>query len=208
MIDRPFLYFLTKIIATIASVIVLGSTNVDITVMVISTLSFACIFVLEILLGRVKKYNKIIMATISGCMIACFSLGLELLFPLLIVLVIHLLDLTIDSSMFYFIIIVLLALLILIFSPGIISIVLTLVLASMLMICRILLAKYNLYNEMYDTQKEVVVELNQKIADLRSLTKTLKYTTSIEERNRIAARIHDQVGHGISGSIIMLEASM
>jgi len=208
MMDKPFLYFLTKIIATIASVIVLSSTNVDITVIVISTLSFACIFVLEILLGRVKKYNKIIMVTISVCMIACFSLGIDMLFPLLMVLAIHLLDLTIDSKMFYSIILVVFVLIVMTFSPGITSIVLTLVLAAMLLLCRILLAKYLLYNEIQEAQKEVIVELNQKILDLRSLTKTVKYTTSIEERNRIAARIHDQVGHGISGSIIMLEASM
>jgi signal transduction histidine kinase len=61
---------------------------------------------------------------------------------------------------------------------------------------------------MYLEQKETISELNKKMNDIRGLTKTLKYTVSIEERNRIAARIHDQIGHGISGSIIMLEAAM
>jgi signal transduction histidine kinase len=68
--------------------------------------------------------------------------------------------------------------------------------------------KMTIYMELSERQKENIVELNKKINDIKSLTKTLKYKASVEERNRIAARIHDQVGHGISGSIIMLEAAM
>jgi signal transduction histidine kinase len=63
------------------------------------------------------------------------------------------------------------------------------------------------YQDQNFRQKETILELNKKVNDIKGLNKTLKYTVSLEERNRIAARIHDQLGHGISGSIIMLEAA-
>ena len=42
---------------------------------------------------------------------------------------------------------------------------------------------------------------------MKSYASSLKRSSALEERNRFAARIHDELGHGISGSIIMLEAA-
>lgn len=45
----------------------------------------------------------------------------------------------------------------------------------------------------------------EKIARLVNYSKTLRETTVLEERSRFSTRIHDRLGHGISGSIILLE---
>jgi signal transduction histidine kinase len=210
MFNKPSLYFLAKMMAVTAAITIYYSANVDITSAVISTLSFACVFLLEILLDRVinNKDNKMIMATISFTMIACFMLGMETYFPLFIVLLIHLLDISIKTKMFYTILMVAVFLSFFIFTPGKIISIITVILFIFLLFSRFVLLKLLAYNSMYMEQKETISELNQKLNDIRGLTKTLKYTVSIEERNRIAARIHDQIGHGISGSIIMLEAAM
>ena len=50
--ELSILYFIVKILAMIASVAIMNSAYVDITFLVISTLSFACVFVLELLLDK------------------------------------------------------------------------------------------------------------------------------------------------------------
>lgn len=208
MYDKSFLYFVAKIVAVVASIFILNSKNVDITFMVISTLSFACVFVLEILLHYVLKKNKLILLTASVSMIACFALGLDTFLPLYLVLLTHILDLSIETKLFYQVLIVAALLSLFIFTPGMLPTAISLVLIIMVLFCRAIIIKLELYVHMSYEQKDKISELSKKMTDLKSLIKTLKYTASIEERNRIAARIHDQIGHGISGSIIMLEAAM
>lgn len=206
--DKPFLYFIVKLVALIASISILGSAKVDITFMVISALSFICVFVLELLVGRWNKQKLILRITMIACITACFLLGLDLYFPLFIVILVHMIELLVDSSMFYYILVVVLVLAFFIFVPSITASILTANLLVMILFCRIILSKLEFYKEMNEEQKETILEQTKKIAEVKSLTKTMKYSISIEERNRIATRIHDQVGHGISGSIIMLEAAM
>lgn len=205
--EKPFLYFLAKLTALIASVILFLSAKLDITFTVISMLSFTCIFVLELLLARQKK-NTMIRLTISLCVAACFFLGIEMLFPLFVALLIQLVDNLIDKKMFYYILSVLLLLLYFIFMPDLLPGMITLILTVMVLFGRGLIAKLTYYEMITEEQKEKLIDLSKKLTDIKSLTKTLKYNASVEERNRIAARIHDQVGHGISGSIIMLEAAL
>ncbi|MEG6567449.1 sensor histidine kinase [Thermoanaerobacterium saccharolyticum] len=57
-------------------------------------------------------------------------------------------------------------------------------------------------------------ELRWKIQDLyikidknEEYERQLKYTTQLEERNKLSQRIHDDIGHTISGSLMQLEAS-
>lgn len=206
--DKPFLYFLAKIVAVISSIMLFYSAKVDITITVISTLSFACIFVLEILLDRLNKKNKIIRITIVVCVVASFALGIDYLFPLYLVLLVHFLDLSVESKLFYSILCVSILLSFLIFVPGMTASVIAFTLVSMILLSRLIISKLLIYIEMNEQNKETIAELNKKLVDVKSFTRTLKYAASAEERNRIAARIHDQVGHGISGSIIMLEAAM
>jgi len=208
MVEKSTLYFLAKIVTVIASVSIYISSNADITFSVISALGFACVFVLEILLHRIFQNKRIFMVTAFLSIGACFALGLDTFFPLYIILVIQILDLTIEDKMFYEILIVTTLLSMFIFTPSKISISLSFILITLILFARIVLAKLTFYEETCDKQKEKVIELNKKLGDLKSLTKTLKYNASLEERNRIAARIHDQIGHGISGSILMLEAAM
>lgn len=95
-----------------------------------------------------------------------------------------------------------------IYRPGMELLLITLSLIIMIMISRYAILKSEDYLHKNEMLHEKITRLEGKIADLNGLMKTLKTSASLEERNRIAARIHDEIGHGISGSIILLEAAM
>ncbi len=206
--EKPFLYFIAKIVAVLSSIILFYPAKVDVTVNVISTLSFACVFVLELLFSRYGKKLKLMRITTILSIVACFAMGIDRLFPLYIVLLIHLLDVILETGMFYYILGVILLLSFFIFAPNVTSSLITIILVSLLLFCRYIIHKLMVLSEKNENQHDRINELNKKLIDVKSLIKTLKVNASVEERNRIAARIHDQVGHGISGSIIMLEAAL
>lgn len=49
--------------------------------------------------------------------------------------------------------------------------------------------------------------LHLQLADQRTMGQAMEHAARLSERNRLAARIHDEVGHGISGSIMLLEGA-
>ncbi len=208
MIDKPFLYLLAKTAAVITSILIAGSETADMVFWIISALSFVCVFITELLIQRSFRKRNLVIFLILASLTACFLIGFEILFPLSLLLMIHLFDLTIDGNMFYQIVIVALLLSAFIFPPRKEVLALTIILILMTLLARYLLSKLATYNEINERQKETISDMDKKLKDLKGLMKTLKYTASVEERNRIAARIHDQIGHGISGSIIMLEAAL
>jgi signal transduction histidine kinase len=216
--DKPLLYFVAKILATIVSVVRYYS-NSDTTMAIIAMLSLACIFVLEILLVRVfqnkyryplyKNYeSKAVLITLGISIAACFLLDIDNFLLLLFILMIHGIDLFTQKNMFYQVLFVAMILSFFIFLPNLETLILTMVLGVMLLLGREIINRKNTYEALAEKHNETILELEKKIENLMSLTKTIKQTVSLEERNRIAARIHDQIGHGISGSIIMLEAAL
>jgi signal transduction histidine kinase len=208
MLDKPLLFLLAKLAAMVASFIIASSEKADMVFMIISALSFACLFVTELLLDRIFKKRNFALLLILVALTACFVIGLNILYPLFTVLLLQLFDRTSSGSMFYQLLFVAILLSVFIFIPTREAIALSLILLLLTLLARGLLIKLASFNEINESQKETINELDKKLKDLRGLIKTLKYTASVEERNRIAARIHDQIGHGISGSIIMLEAAL
>ncbi|MDR2162962.1 MAG: histidine kinase [Clostridiales Family XIII bacterium] len=49
--------------------------------------------------------------------------------------------------------------------------------------------------------------LEGRVSSQGRLAKSMDHIAKLEERNRLAARIHDEVGHGMSGSILLLEGA-
>ncbi len=208
MIDKPTLYLLVKTAALAASLLIMDSEEADITRVVISALSFACIFVIELLLSHLFHKDKWVIVTILASGGACFYLGMEVLFPLFVLLFLHLIDSVLEQSQFNQISLVSIIFSFLIFAPKSTEAAISVILILLVVICRYLLEKLAAYERINDDQKVALLAMEEKQNNLRNLIKTLKLSASLEERNRIAARIHDQIGHGISGSIILLEAAL
>lgn len=209
MLDLPVLYLITKLVAVVATSMLMGNAKVDVIKIVISVLSFACVFVLELLIDRLWKRKSLLLLTISASIIACFYIEIELIFPLFLILVLHLLELILSRDMYYQISTIALILLFYIFpSVNLNIMLLSIALIIMVIFSRLVIIKLEDYIHRNEILQERITRLESKIVDLNGLMKTLKTTASLEERNRIAARIHDEIGHGISGSIILLEAAM
>lgn len=47
----------------------------------------------------------------------------------------------------------------------------------------------------------------KKLSGIKEYVRSVRSTAALEERSRFAARIHDELGHNISGSIILLEGA-
>jgi signal transduction histidine kinase len=52
-----------------------------------------------------------------------------------------------------------------------------------------------------------ISELNDALSARSRSAKTTERVSRLEERNRLSARIHDEIGHGMSGSILLLEGA-
>ena len=50
-------------------------------------------------------------------------------------------------------------------------------------------------------------DMKALLGNQRRMTKNTEQVSRLEERNRLAARIHDEIGHGMSGSILLLEGA-
>ena len=208
MLDLPVLYLISKLVALVASYLMAVDAKTDVVAIIISVLSFACVFFLELLLDRLWKKKSLLFITISASIIGCFFIGIELLFPLMVVLLLHLCELLLSRDMYYQISVIAMVLIFFIFPTSMTIRVLSVILIMMIMLSRFIIIKQEYLIDRNETLQEKITKLEGNIADLNGLMKTLKTTASLEERNRIAARIHDEIGHGISGSIILLEASM
>lgn len=58
-----------------------------------------------------------------------------------------------------------------------------------------------------DNQRIKVYELYQKLDKSLEHEKQIKYTTQLEERNKLAQHLHDKLGHTVSASLMQLEAA-
>ena len=178
--------------------------------LLIFALAFSCVIITEYLLERigVKHKEKIQFTVDVIVMFVAFLLDMKHLFPLLIVLFIQLADNYTEGKYFYYILAGVMALVTIIINPAGEILIFSLLLVIVLCYTKVIRERADITRELVLEQKEELVRLNQKLSDNKRLTKTLQYTAALEKRNRLAAIFYDKVGHGISGSIILLEASM
>jgi len=65
----------------------------------------------------------------------------------------------------------------------------------------------NKYMENYDRLREENYKLNLKMSKDMEYENQLRYVSQLEERNKIAQEIHDNIGHTLSASLMQLEAA-
>lgn len=209
MLAQSVMYMIFKGAAIAASVIFMKRTGARMDNMLILVLVFSCILTSSCLIDRIsRKYKKKLQSTLNIIMLfIVFFLDVKNMFPLLAILLIHLIDDFAWDNYFYYLTIGMLALTMIIINPQMEVAAFSVLLIILLYYTREVRNKAQSSRKLVLEQKEEMVNLNQKLFDNRRLAKTLQYTAALEERNRLAARLHDKVGHGISGSIILLEAS-
>lgn len=173
---------------------------------VISALAFCCLFVTDYLINRSDRFRYApplcALAGIAGCLLC----GAEY-YPLLITLIFELADALNAGAYFYGISAAAAFLAALIFPPGAYALTTALILSAAGVFARMAVERLEYLRELSEKQRRTISAQSDRINKLQEWSHTLRETAALEERSRFSARIHDKLGHGISGSIILLEGA-
>ena len=172
-----------------------------------AVLAFCCLFLTDFLVCRISRKKSVKFICIPVQIAGCFLCGAEVYFPLLLVLIYQLIDLLDAGEYTYHISAASALLAAFIFSPESNSAVTAAIISAVWLLAKIILQKLEYYRGICDEQREEIASLSEKNSRLKAYSKTLRESASLEERIRFSARIHDKLGHGISGSIILLEGA-
>ena len=208
---KPFIYLSAKLLALIVQSIFLIQAGADIVFVIISALAFACVFLVLVLLQM--KYSKPKKMQLQSllmvmCAVGCFFLSINEWFLLFIVILIEIVETFTQGKLFYQILAVSVFLTGFLFTPKMVEGAVAFALLLMLLIALDLEKRFSGLKEINRENTTIIAEKERKISQMKNYAKTLRQSTAMEERNRFSAKIHDKLGHGISGSIIMLEAAM
>lgn len=205
--NKAMLYLAFKLTMLAASAGYCIKTKADISVTVISALFLCCLFFTEAFTSRYRHGRKASLILSAAGMAVCLYTDKTFFFPVLIAIILCTADLFTDGSSFLTVSGTALLLLGMIFTPDFFSTIITMIGITGFLSQKRLIEKLSYYKELSGGQRREIADLKLKISDMKSYAAALKHSSALEERNRFAARIHDELGHGISGSIIMLEAA-
>lgn len=176
-------------------------------------LAFCCLFLTDFLLSQRIGGKRIESAWKKRAVFICLSVetagclifGPSLYFPLLLMLLFQMIDLAGADGYFYPISAAAAVLAALIVEPPLFTALVTLIMTVLGAFGRYVTEKLERYRSLSEELRENISAQNERISELKSYLKTVRNAASLEERSRFSARIHDRLGHGISGSIILLE---
>lgn len=202
------LYLLSGLLAAAVSFAVSLIDSVNAGDAVITVLAFSCFFLLDFLVKKSKYGKKLSTAVCAvGVFVAYFFFHDANLIFVTSFLILDIIEQLTEGRYYYQISAVTVLLMIMILSPSQRNILILAATIGFFILARVsieslLKCRRNLTDSRYE-----ISELKRKISNQNSYIKTLKESSALEERSRFAVRIHDQLGHGISGSIILLEAA-
>ncbi len=204
----PLFYLIAKAISLIAATLITISDKMMSGDTVIPVLAFSCFFLIDLLLLTRKKPQKMLSVIINLLsLIPTLIIGIGCYIYVLLFTAIEIAELVTGGRYFYQISIVLIAMIMFIRSPSPIDIAVSVILCGFLLFSRVIFhILENTRETVRESRKEIAAQ-KEKINNLVAYTKTVKDTAALEERSRFSVRIHDQLGHGISGSILLLEAA-
>lgn len=172
-----------------------------------AALAFCCLFLTELLVCKLNGKRCIRIACILAGIVGCFACGAQRYYPLLLILVYELIELVSSGEYFFRLALFAALLTALVLSPASNALTAALILTITGAFARIAINRLEQYIDLNNRQREEINALNEKTAGLKAYAKTLRETVALEERSRFSTRIHDKLGHGISGSIILLEGA-
>lgn len=208
MLDRSFMYIIYKTVGTAVSILFLGKAGAGTEYLLILALVFSCILALDCLINRILTKQTLLQSAIHMLLLLlAFLIDTDRLFPLFAAETAEIIDNETEGANFYYVLSVVLLLAAFIMNPPGDILLFTVLLIVLLLYARSVRSRAESESRIIFDQKEELMKLNHRLADNRRFVNSLKYTAALEERNRLAARLHDKIGHGISGSIILLEAS-
>lgn len=174
---------------------------------VAGALAFCCLFVADYLFSAIRKSKTLSTICAAVGTGACLMRGAAMYFPMLLMLIFELADLLDSGEYFYGISGISAVLAAMIFRPENSALIASILLCTTGFFARSAIERVEYFRALSEEQREKLSAQNDKINKLREYTVTLRESTALEERKRFSTRIHDKLGHGISGSIILLEGA-
>lgn len=174
---------------------------------VVGALAFCCLFAADFLINNLCRTRSVKLICAPLGIAGCFFCGAERYFPTLLMLIFELIDLLHADGYFYGISAAAAALAALIFTPSCFAFIAALLLTAAGTFARTAVERVEYFRALSEEQRKTIAAQNDRINKLQTYFSTLRETVSLEERSRFSTRIHDKLGHGISGSIILLEGA-
>lgn len=175
---------------------------------VLTVLAFSCLFLLQFLLSRYKNGKKINICIMIAGIAAAFALPwIYTMAAVQIILTAELAELFVKGRYYYIFVFALSAVMLILIPQETIILIIDVVFIMMFITARITVIKTEKLRNQLIESREAAAEMRDKYSRLASYCKSVSETTALKERNRFSVRIHDQLGHGISGSIFLLEAA-
>ncbi len=204
---------LTALAAVMAVILYEDRANTQGGLNALCALAFCCLFLADFLLGQrirgkqagAMRKKGAVMLCLAVETAGCIFCGPSLYFPLLSMLLFQMIDLAGAEGYFYPLSAAAAVLAALIFEPSFFTGIITLVMTALGIFARYVTEKLEHCRRLSEELRENIAVQNEKMSELKSYLKTVRSAASLEERSRFSARIHDRLGHGISGSIILLE---
>lgn len=205
--NKNTLYLTLKLAALAAVISEFISANTFDGLKTVGVLAFCCLLLADFLINRLcrVKQARLICAPIG--IVGCVICGAETYFPLLLMSILQLIDLLEVKEYFYGIYAAAAALSALIFSPGQNALVTAIILTAAGVFARIAVERVEYFRELSEDQRKTIAAQAERVNKLQAYSQAIRESTALEERSRFSTRIHDKLGHGISGSIILLEGA-
>jgi len=171
----------------------------------VSILAVCCLFLTDFLINKHRAQSTFGLICFAAEVAGCFVFDAGVSFPVLLALIFQLIDKFCAGGYFYTVSAVSALLLGMIIEPSYYSVVIVLMMTVLFIFGKVTAEKLAYCKMVNYTLRRELSAQQERISGLINYTKTLRETTALEERCRFSTRIHDRLGHGISGSIILLE---
>ena len=187
----------------VASLLVSGASPTRIT---IEALVVACLLGGELLADMAGKPRWWPMVFLAAVFVACLIVGAGL-FPLACMAVSTAVIRTLPRNAAIAVSVVAYVLLAAILAPGWRAVVTAPVCVVPLFFLDAAFSRLDRTHRQLEDLGEERDLLRRQLDAQRRLSQAVEQTARLNERNRLASRIHDKIGHGISGSVLLVEAA-
>lgn len=205
--NKNSLYLTLKLAALAAVVSEFISANTLDGLKTVGVLAFCCLFTADFLINRLCRVKQVRLICAPLGLAACVICGAETYFPLLAILIFQFTDQLEVKGYFYGIYASATVLSALIFSPDQNALVMAAILTAVGVFARIAVERVEYFRELSENQRKIIAAQTERANKLQAYLRTVRESVALEERSRFSTRIHDKLGHGISGSIILLEGA-
>ena len=199
-------YIFTVAYTLLVGVACLLATETSPTRITIEALVIACLLGAELLMDMTDNPRWWSMVFLGAVFVSCLIFGAGL-FPLACVVVSTAVIRTLRRNVAIVASIVAYVLLAAILAPGWRAVVTTPVCVVPLFFLDVAFSRLNRTHRQLEDLGEERDSLRRQLDAQRKVSQAVEQNARLNERNRLASRIHDKIGHGISGSVLLVEGA-